>query len=319
MRYVVYGAGAVGGVIGARLQLAGLPTTLVARGAHLAAIRERGLALQTQVGTEVVPVRAVGGAAAVPWDDETVVVLAVKSHQTAAALDDLGAHAPPGTALFTAQNGVANERAALRRFAGVYGVCVMQPSAHVEPGTVVQQCHPVPGILDLGRYPHGVDRVAEDVARDLRTAGFVARARTDVMAWKHRKLLLNLGNAVQACYHPGPASDRLQQLARDEGAAVLAAAGVAVVTPEEDAARRGDLLRGRARSDLLGSTWQSVNRGLSAIETDWLNGEVVLLGRLHGVHTPANELLQREATRLARSGAPARSLDAGAAVAALGY
>lgn len=47
MHFVIYGAGAVGGVIGAHLALAGVPTTLVARGAHLQAIRDHGLLLDT--------------------------------------------------------------------------------------------------------------------------------------------------------------------------------------------------------------------------------------------------------------------------------
>ena len=110
MRYVVYGAGAVGGVIGGNLHRAGVPTTLVARGAHLEAIRRDGLLLATPDGDHRLDVTAVGGAAEVDWTDDTVVLLTVKSHQTAAALDDLVAHAPPHTPVVAAQNGVANER-----------------------------------------------------------------------------------------------------------------------------------------------------------------------------------------------------------------
>jgi 2-dehydropantoate 2-reductase len=317
MHYVVYGAGAVGGVIGARLHLAGIPTTLVARGAHLEAIRARGLVLETQTGRETVDVAAVPDAGAVTWTGTDVVLLTVKSHQSSAAHDDLVAHAPPGTPIVVAQNGVANERAALRRFANVYGICVMQPCAHLEPGVVVQQCHPVPGILDVGRYPTGVDATAEAIAAGLRSAGFVAEPRPDIMAWKHRKLIMNIGNGVQACYRPGPEAERLQEIARAEGETVLEAAGIPVVTDEQDVARRGDILRGRTRDDFYGSTWQSVTRGHDGIETDWLNGEIVLLGRLHGVPTPANELLQHETNRLAREGGPPRSLDPAAALAAL--
>ena len=51
-----------------------------------------------------------------------------------------------------------------------------------------------------------------------------------------------------------------------------------------------------------GSTWQSLERGLGTVETDYLNGEIVLLGRLHGVATPANELLQRLTADAARGG-----------------
>jgi 2-dehydropantoate 2-reductase len=56
-----------------------------------------------------------------------------------------------------------------------------------------------------------------------------------------------------------------------------------------------------------GSSWQSLSRGVGTIETDYLNGEVVLLGRLHGVPAPVNELLQRLAREAATGGhAPGR-------------
>ena len=95
MRYVVYGAGAVGGVIGGHLHLAGLDTTLVARGDHLAAIRRDGLLLDIARRADTVTAPAAAGAGEVAWTDDTVVILTVKSHQTTSALDDLAAHAPP--------------------------------------------------------------------------------------------------------------------------------------------------------------------------------------------------------------------------------
>jgi 2-dehydropantoate 2-reductase len=57
-----------------------------------------------------------------------------------------------------------------------------------------------------------------------------------------------------------------------------------------------------------GSSWQSLARGTGTIETDYLNGEIVLLGRMHGVPTPANELMQQTANRLAAEGAPPKSI-----------
>jgi 2-dehydropantoate 2-reductase len=156
MKYVVYGAGAVGGVIGANLHRGGVDVTLVARGAHLAAIRERGLRLDSTLGSTHVDVTAVASAAEVEWTPDHVVLLCVKSHQTATALDDLAAHAPGTTPVVSVQNGVVNERAILRRFARTYAVCVMLPSGHLEPGVVAQKCHPTPGILDVGRIPRGL-------------------------------------------------------------------------------------------------------------------------------------------------------------------
>ncbi len=59
-----------------------------------------------------------------------------------------------------------------------------------------------------------------------------------------------------------------------------------------------------------GSTWQSLRRGAGAVESDYLNGEIALLGRLHDVATPVNDLLRRTTNRLAREGAVPESLDA---------
>ena len=74
MRYVVYGAGAVGGVIGGRLALADRAVTLVARGDHLAAIRDRGLTLDAGDGRHRIAAPATDTAAEVGWTDDTVVL-----------------------------------------------------------------------------------------------------------------------------------------------------------------------------------------------------------------------------------------------------
>ena len=59
-----------------------------------------------------------------------------------------------------------------------------------------------------------------------------------------------------------------------------------------------------------GSSWQSLARGTGNIEADWLNGEVVLLGRMHQVATPVNELLCSTANRMAREGIAPGSIPA---------
>jgi 2-dehydropantoate 2-reductase len=319
MRYVVYGAGAVGGVIGGHLHRAGLPVTLVARGEHLRRIRAAGLVLDTHAGRYVVEAPATDTAAEVEWTDDTVVLLTVKSQQTAVALEDLGAHAPDDAVVVSAQNGVANERAILRRFGRTYAITVMLPSTHLEPGVVVQKSHPTPGILDIGRVPSGTDELASAVAADLRAAGFESVPRPDIMAWKHRKLLMNLGNGVDAVCAPGEAATELEERARAEGESVLAAVGIPVVPAETDRERRGDILRTRpdGQPPRGGSTWQSLTRRAGSVEIDYLAGEIVLLGRLHGVPTPVNAVVQQAVHDVVHQGAAARSLDAAALLAGL--
>jgi 2-dehydropantoate 2-reductase len=293
-RYVLYGVGAVGGVIAARLSLAGHDVTLVARGEHLARIRADGLLLDTADGRQVVRAPATDTAAEVDWSADPVVLLTVKSHQTEAALADLARHAPAATAVVCVQNGVANEPAVLRRFARSYAVTVMLPAQHVEPGVVVQSCHPVPGILDIGRFPDGTDEVTERVAGDLRSAGFESVERPDIMAWKYRKLVTNAVGDVSAVL-PDEAAG-LRPLVRAEAEAVLAAAAIPAVTHDADRERRGDVLQVRPDLDGPNSLGQSIARGLET-EADYRAGEVVLLGRLHGVPTPASERVQRAARR----------------------
>jgi 2-dehydropantoate 2-reductase len=187
----------------------------------------------------------------------------------------------------------------------------MLPASHLEPGVVVQGSSNLPGLLDVGCYPRGTDDRAEAVAAGLRAGGFESVVRPDIMAWKHRKLMLNLGNAAAAACRPDDLRDRLTDLAVAEGEAVLAAAGIPVVSQETDDERRGDLLdTSRMRERGGGSTWQSLRRGTGDVEVDYLNGEVSLLGRLHDVPTPVNDLLRDVTWRLAAVGAEPGSLDA---------
>lgn len=321
MAFVIYGAGAIGGVLGARLHAAGFDVRLIARGAHLTAIRSGGLRVQSPDGTTTVPVPAYASPAQAGIEPGDVVVLTMKSQDTPAALDALRASAEPSTPVVCVQNGVANERLALRLFPHVYGVCVMFPAAHVEPGVVQAWSTPVPGILDLGRHPGGVDETARSLAAAFAKAGFVSEPREDIMRWKYRKLVMNLGNAVTALCGTGDGdAARVTALLRAEGETVLAAAGIDLVDDDTDRARRSDLLRmpgfeGQAPGG--GSSMQSLLRGTGSIEADYLNGEIVLLARLHGVPAPANELIRQLAVVAARERVTPGSVPAGELLARL--
>ncbi|MGV9774750.1 ketopantoate reductase family protein [Streptosporangium sp. NPDC003464] len=297
MRYIVVGAGAVGGTIGGRLFQSGHDVVLVARGAHYDALKRDGLRLATPASTETLDIPAASGP--VRLRDDDVLILAVKSQDTVAALDPWPRHLP----VVCAQNGVANERMALRRFDHVYGMCVWLPSSHLEPGAVTAYGAPMSGMLQLGLYPGGTDELSEQLAADLRKSFFAGSAVPDVMRWKYAKLLGNLGNAYEALCGHAPGHEPILERVTAEGRAVLDAAGIAYASPDEEAARRGDQVRtepvgGDPRGG--GSSWQSLARGSGTIEADYLNGEIVLLGRELGIPTPANEVLRREANRSAR-------------------
>lgn len=312
MRYVVVGAGAVGGVVGGLLFRSGADVVLVARGAHLEAIRAHGLRLRTIDGESTLPVPVAGSVAEIDWRADDVVLLAVKSDATTNLLQQLAAVAPAGIPVVCLQNGVANEPAALRWFARVHGVCVLAPTSHLEPGMVQADTGPVAAVLDIGRYPAGSDATDHAVAAAFGAAGMGSEVRDDVMRWKYRKLISNLGNAVDALFTGGDAATELTRRVEQEGEQVLAAAGIEVLSRAEDVGRRGDLLRSYPGADRRGgSTFQSLSRGTGAVESDYLNGEIVLIGRTIGHPTPANTLVRDLAVRSARDGTAPRSLDAG--------
>jgi 2-dehydropantoate 2-reductase len=302
MRFVVYGAGAIGGVVGARLQQSGHDVVLVARGHHREAIASSGLRLETPDGSAVVEPPVVEHPDGLDWRIDDVVLLCVKSQHTVQALADLETTAPATVPIVCLQNGVANEPAALRRFANVYGATVMCPSAFLEPGVVTAYSSPVTGVIDVGRFPRGVDDVTRTVRAALASSSFSSQPIGEIRRWKYRRLVTNLGNVIEAVCGPAARGGELDDIAVAEGEAVLAAAGIAVASPDEDARRRADWIRlapvaGRSRPG--GSAWQSLHRGTGTIEVDYINGEVVMLGRLHDVPTPCNALLRRLGSAMA--------------------
>jgi 2-dehydropantoate 2-reductase len=310
VRFVIYGAGAIGATIGAHLHQAGCDVVLIARGRHLEALKRDGLRFQNPEGEARLAIPAVGSPAAAELTAEDTVVLSMKTQDSAGALEQLASLGLDQFGLVCAQNGVENERLALRRFANVYGMLVYLAAQHVEPGVVQCFAAPTPGVLDLGRAAGGVDERTERIAQALEVAGFASRARPEIMRWKYAKLLANLGNATEALFGRTAHASGWPERARAEALACYSAAGIDCATDQDVAERTSAMsslrdVNGTPHSG--GSSWQSLVRGSGTIETDYLNGEIVLLGRLHGVPTPVNEALQQTAVRMARNREPAGS------------
>ena len=299
MRYIIIGAGAIGATMGGLLADGGHDVVLTARGEHADVLRRDGLTLR-RPDRELhlrLPVFAVPD---LQLTTDDVLIVAVKSQHTESILNDLvglevdGSTAGERLPLVSAQNGVSNEPAALRLFARVYGISLILPATHLEPGVVIAEGSPTAGVLRIGRYPSGLDEVTAALAGDLAECGFVAEEKSDVMAWKRSKLLSNLGNALEVLEPADP--DAVQAAAEAEAQRCFEAAQLSVISPGEFRAPPGDQARpvpvdGHTRSG--GSTWQSVQRGQGSIETDYLNGEIVLLGRQLGIDTPVNADIQR--------------------------
>lgn len=321
MRFIIYGAGAIGGVIGGRLAEHGHDVVLIAHGTHYDALRTRGLSIESPHGTVTLDVAAVDHPSAVAFTPEDVVIFAMKTQHTAQAALELARTAPVELNVVSAQNGVENERVLVRQFANVYGICVMCPAAHLEPGVVQAYSSPISGLLDIGRWVGGADATATVISDALRASTFESEPRDAIARWKYGKLLMNLGNAVEAmCGHVDGIRD-VMQAARAEGVNVLRAAGIDFVDRDEDRARRADLMTigeidGHVRGG--GSSWQSLRRGTGNIESDYLNGEIVMLGRIHGLPTPVNALLQHRAREAAEAHIPPGSVDPKSLLDALG-
>ena len=319
MRFVIFGAGAIGGVVGALLHQSGFDVALIARGAHYRAIRDHGLVLEQPHSSAVLEIPVADSPAARDWSGDEIVMLATKSQDTMVALTDLRAGAPAGTPVVCLQNGVENERIALRLFAKVYGAVVMSPTAHLEPGIVQAYGTRGTGVIDVGCYPAGLDPLCEEVVNALGASGFSSMARPDIMRFKHAKLLGNLANAVDAICEPGPGATEAIELAKNEGQAVLVAAGIEFVADDvNDVVGRWQQLElqpiaGRERAG--SSTRQSLARGAPSVETDYLNGEIALLGRLHGVATPVNDALCELSARHVREGRAPQTVPAGEVLA----
>jgi 2-dehydropantoate 2-reductase len=314
VRVIIYGAGAVGSVIGGRLRQGGADVVLVTRAPHAAAIRESGLSLRMASGTDVVEIDAVTSIDQLTPGADDVVVITAKTQDTAAIhAEVLEWHADVPVVCGT--NGVEHERMALRRFGRVYGMVIQLPAQFERPGEVTVLCAPTNAILDVGRYPVGLDDTSVELAALLDgSPRLSSQADDDVMTKKYGKLLVNLGNAADAACGTAGRGARVTAVAMAEGKQVYEAAGIRW----EQSTERAERYKARAASMqfdippgetfLGGSTWQSLMKGAGSVETDYFNGEILLLARLHGLHAPANEFLQQFTMRLLRGEVPAGSM-----------
>jgi 2-dehydropantoate 2-reductase len=183
MRFIVFGAGAVGGVIGGRLTQHGHDVVLIGRPEQCRTVTERGLTIESPDSTSTIDVKIVESPKDIQWTPDDVVFLTMKTQDTLVALQGLAAVAPLYVPIVCVQNAVENERLAQRWFQRVYGICVMCPTEFLVSGVVRAWSSPVTGILDI-------------------------------MRWKYGKLLMNLGNAAEALCGPSARSSPITAMAR---------------------------------------------------------------------------------------------------------
>ncbi|MFC1908371.1 ketopantoate reductase family protein [Chloroflexota bacterium] len=298
MKIIIYGAGAIGGVVGGHLSRAGYEVVLIARPAQATAINEHGLRLVTPAGTHVLPLSAVTSPNQIDFGKDDVIFLSMKGQNTEEALHDLQA-VIKDIPIFCLQNGVRNEEIAARYFPRVYGAMLRCSATYLTPGEVISRLDP-PGYIVIGRYPDGTDELVEDLAAKLRTSGFLVMSSPEVMAHKWGKLIGNIANAVEAiCNISRQEADTIVRAAQRELQELLARASIRLVSLEESIEEMRKEWpesamppRGRLNIEARSSTWQSLARGQGTVESEYLNGEVVRLARKLGLRAPINEKLQ---------------------------
>jgi 2-dehydropantoate 2-reductase len=304
VRVIIFGAGAVGSILGGRLHQGGADAMLVARPAHAEAINTHGLRLRMASHTDTIDVPAVTSVDELHPGDDDVVIITAKTQDTPAIHDALLAW-NPNVAVVCGTNGVEHERMALRRFERVYGMVIQMPSQFERPGEVTALFSPNNALVDVGRYPSGVDETTSTVAAMIEASPRLScQPDADVMVQKYAKLLLNLGNAADAACGRDGRNAQVVAVAIEEGRRVLDAAGIRYRQIGEMKQQMRDRMATMqfdipiGDTFLGGSTWQSLAKGAATLETDYFNGEINLLGRMHGMATPANLFLQQLATRM---------------------
>jgi 2-dehydropantoate 2-reductase len=309
MRFIVYGAGAVGSTIGGHLYRTGdCDVVLVGNPDHVDRIRESGLRLITADEEFVLKVPACKLASELaPFRDDDVILLTAKSQHTLRCLGQLkNAGAPRTLPIFCCQNGLVNEPLATRVFDRVYGVMMVISVIFLEPGMVINsKTGRTAGFLEVGCYPRGLDDLARAVSTAFCEAGFDGGVNCWVMKAKGAKALSNLINAVEAITDKADGSSEFIGKAREEAVRIWSAAGIEWEPYEEFLKRvneNGAVYRMPKGYEWLGSrwsSWQSLFRGTGNIEAEELNGDVVKLGRLLNLPAPYNEVLWRVAMEMA--------------------
>ena len=293
MRIAIVGSGGVGGYFGGRLAAAGADVTFLARGAHLEALRARGLRITSPKGDLHLPrVSAESDPAAVGPVD--VAFFAVKLYDTSGALAMLPPLVGPNTVVVGFQNGVETI-ASLTRAVGAAHTAggVSYVSAVIaEPGVIKHTAmdHLIFGMPDGSRSPQ-----LEALLEACRPAGFQSTLSPDITVeiWtKFVRLSVFSGmtavtrSPIGAIVNDPELLEMLKAAVR-ETLAVAHAKGVAVASSiDEDVANAYKALPPQAKASML----EDLERG-RRIELPWLSGAVARIGREVGVPTPIHTFI----------------------------
>jgi len=291
MKIAVMGSGGVGGYFGGRLAKAGCDVTFVARGAHLAAMREHGLKIESQAGDIHVPqVKATDDPAAIGPVD--IVMFCVKLADTESAARSVKPLFGPQTGIVSFQNGVQKDDILRGRFGdkAVMGGVGYIATAIARPG-VIKHTGTMQRLL-FGEYDGTRSARAQWLLDACRRAGINAEVPDDIRRaiWEKFVFLVGLSGTTTTVRLPiGPIRENPQSRAFlydiiHEAVAVGRAHGVAL--PEDYAQTRLAFCDGLP-AEMTSSMHHDLERG-NPLEVSWLAGAVVALGEAAGIATPAN-------------------------------
>ncbi|HEV2438898.1 MAG TPA: 2-dehydropantoate 2-reductase [bacterium] len=291
MRVAVIGAGGTGGYFGGLLARAGHDVTFVARGAHLDAIRARGLTVNSRLaGNFTVRAAATDDIHSIGPAD--LVMVCVKTYSMDTVLPPLPSLVGPKTMIVSMQNGIDNEDriAAVTGPEPVLGMAAQVSSFVQAPGVVGQIGGP--GRLIFGEMAGGESARAAALLTTFRDAGITAELRPDIRLGLWEKFIFICGVSGVTALTRLPMglifADRetaaLMRATLEEAAAVARAEGVDVAPQfaEQAAASMAKMepwFRGSMAQDLLEGR---------RLELETLNGTVVRLGRVREVAVPVN-------------------------------
>jgi 2-dehydropantoate 2-reductase len=291
MRFMVFGAGALGSLVAARLSAAH-DVTLVGRREHVEAIRTSGLRVTGRTECVATSIEAVTEAPTPP--DVTppdVVLVTTKSYGTAGAVEALERFAKPSI-FVSLQNGLGNEEILAEHVEKVLGAVINQGVTFLEPGAVY---HAGEGETALGAFQGTEPGDAERVAAAFRETGLPAHAVDDIRTQIWLKAILNAAvNPLTALLGKrtgelvgDPALESAIRLIVHESVAIARAAGIAL---EENIVLEKIWSVARATKDNKSSMLQDLERGRRT-EIDAINGALLDRARALGVAAPQNELL----------------------------
>jgi 2-dehydropantoate 2-reductase len=294
MRIVAMGSGGVGGYFGARLAAGGADVTFVARGAHLAAMREHGLTVTGGPEEIRVPrVKAVEHPAEIGPVD--LVLFAVKLWDTAAAIDQIRPIVGPDTTVISFQNGVLKDDYLTRAFGPARimgGVCYVATSI-ARPG-VIGRTGPLERLV-FGEFDGAVTPRATQFLDACLAGGIKAELSRDIRReiWEKFVFLVGLsGTTTTMRTTIGPIRENPQTRAflLDVMREVVAVGRAHGIDLAADYAEKRLKLADDVSPAMTSSMHHDLERG-NRLEVRWLAGGVVELGATVGVATPLNRAI----------------------------